>query len=80
MGAATFQKRFSTRSNMATAAQPKHRSATPDSKRQSGQGLVEYAFILVLVSLVVIVALVSSGRQVVLLYSNITGTLHSAGI
>ena len=65
---------------MATASQVKDPSAAPAVKRQSGQGLVEYAFILILVSLVVIVALVSSGRQVILLYSNITGTLRSAGI
>jgi Flp pilus assembly pilin Flp len=42
--------------------------------------MVEYAFILILVSLVVLVALVSSGRQVISLYSNITGTLRSAGL
>ena len=50
------------------------------SKHQRGQAMVEYAFILVLVSLVVLMALVSSGRQVIALYSNITGTLHSAGL
>jgi len=42
--------------------------------------MVEYAFILILVALVVLVALVSSGRQVTNLYSTITATLHSAGL
>lgn len=65
---------------MATAAQHTGRSAANNLERQSGQGMVEYAFILILVSLVVLVALISSGRQVISLYSNITGTLHSAGI
>ena len=47
---------------------------------ESGQGMVEYAFILVLVALVVLIMLVSTGRQVINLFSNVTTTLHSAGL
>ena len=47
---------------------------------QRGQGTVEYAFILVLVALVVLVMLISTGHQVVNLFSDITSTLHSAGM
>jgi Flp pilus assembly pilin Flp len=46
----------------------------PDSK-QSGQGLVEYALILALVVLVVIVALLATGGQVRNLYSDIITTM-----
>ena len=46
----------------------------PGSK-QSGQGLVEYALILALVVLVVIVALVATGGQVQNLYSDIITTM-----
>ena len=38
---------------------------------QRGQGLVEYAFILALVVLVVVIALISTGGQVINLYSDI---------
>ena len=51
-----------------------------NSKYQRGQGMVEYAFILVLVSIVVVVVLISSGRQVTNLFSDITGTMRSAGL
>ena len=44
---------------------------------QSGQGMVEYAFILVLIALVVIVMLITTGGQVRNLYSDITYTLHN---
>ena len=44
--------------------------------RQSGQGMVEYALILVLVALIVIVALIATGSQVMNLYSDIIGTMH----
>lgn len=47
------------------------------SSRQRGQGLVEYAFILVLIALVVIVMLVSTGGQVKRLFSDITYTLNN---
>jgi Flp pilus assembly pilin Flp len=39
--------------------------------------MVEYAFILVLIALVVIVMLVTTGGQVRNLYSDITYTLHN---
>jgi len=41
------------------------------SPGQSGQGLVEYAFILALVVLVVVIALIATGGQVINLYSDI---------
>jgi pilus assembly protein Flp/PilA len=44
--------------------------------RQSGQGMVEYALILALVALIVIVALIATGSQVMNLYSDIIGTMH----
>jgi Flp pilus assembly pilin Flp len=40
-----------------------------------GQALVEYALILALIVLVVIIALLLTGRQVTNLYSNITATM-----
>ena len=45
--------------------------------RQEGQGMVEYAFILVLIALVVIVMLMTTGGQVRNLFSDITYTLHN---
>ena len=42
---------------------------------QRGQGIVEFALILALVALVVIVALLLTGSQVTNLYSNITATM-----
>ena len=42
---------------------------------QSAQGMVEFALILALVALVVIVALLLTGAQVMNLYSNITATM-----
>ncbi len=47
---------------------------------QRGQGLVEYAFILGLVAVVVVATLVSTGHAVLSLFSNITSTLHQAGL
>jgi Flp pilus assembly pilin Flp len=44
---------------------------------ESGQGMVEYAFILVLISLVVIVMLITTGGQVRNLFSDITYTLNN---
>ena len=43
--------------------------------RQSGQGMVEYALILALVALIVIVALIATGGQLVNTFSNISATL-----
>jgi Flp pilus assembly pilin Flp len=42
---------------------------------QLGQGMVEFALILALIALVVIVALLLTGTQVTNLYSNITATM-----
>lgn len=42
--------------------------------------MVEYAFILVLVSLVVIAMLITTGSQVRNLYSDVTSTLRQAGL
>jgi pilus assembly protein Flp/PilA len=44
-------------------------------KRQSGQGMVEYALILALVALIVIVALIATGGQMLNVYSNIVQTM-----
>ena len=49
-------------------------------RKQSGQGLVEYALILVLVAVVVIVVLIATGGQSFNLYSDITNTMRTAGI
>ena len=43
--------------------------------RQAGQGMVEYALILVLVSIVVIVILLTMGRQIRNVFSNVVGAL-----
>ena len=47
---------------------------------QRGQGMVEYAFILTMVALVVLAMLLSTGKMVINLFSNITATLHQAGL
>ena len=54
-----------------TRALPLHRRV------ESGQGMVEYAFILVLISLVVIVMLITTGGQIRNLFSDITYTLNN---
>jgi Flp pilus assembly pilin Flp len=48
---------------------------------QAGQGMVEFALILALVALIVIVALLATGGQVINLYSDIVKTmcLYHAG-
>ncbi|HEV8596322.1 MAG TPA: hypothetical protein VGR23_01270 [Candidatus Dormibacteraeota bacterium] len=48
---------------------------TASASPQRGQGMVEFALILALVVLVVIVALLVTGGQVMNLYSNITATM-----
>ncbi|HKW60580.1 MAG TPA: pilus assembly protein [Candidatus Dormibacteraeota bacterium] len=48
---------------------------TEPHSRQRAQGMVEFALILALVALVVIVALLLTGAQVTNLYSNITATM-----
>jgi Flp pilus assembly pilin Flp len=42
---------------------------------QSAQGMVEYALILALIALVVIIALITTGGQLMNVYSNITATM-----
>ena len=42
---------------------------------QKGQGMVEYALILALIALIVIIALIATGGQIFNLYSNITATM-----
>jgi Flp pilus assembly pilin Flp len=42
--------------------------------------MVEYAFILVLVALVVITVLVTAGSQLTNMYNDVTYTLHQAGM
>ena len=42
---------------------------------QSGQGMVEYALILVLVSIVVIVILLTMGNQIQNVFSNVVAAL-----
>ena len=42
---------------------------------QAGQGMVEYALILVLVALIVIIALIATGGQLRNLFSNIIATM-----
>jgi pilus assembly protein Flp/PilA len=41
-------------------------------RKEHGQGMIEYAFILVLVALVVLVSVVALGKQTSNLYSNIS--------
>jgi len=58
------------------AAEPKEVSPTQVNK-QSGQGMVEYALILVLVSIVVIVILLTMGGQISNVFSNIVAALNA---
>jgi pilus assembly protein Flp/PilA len=44
---------------------------------QSGQGMVEYALILVLVSIVVIVILLTMGGQIANVFSNVVTALNA---
>ena len=45
------------------------------SYKQNGQGMVEDALILALIALIVIIALIATGGQLVNVYSNISATL-----
>jgi pilus assembly protein Flp/PilA len=45
------------------------------ASRKDGQGMVEYALILVLVSIVVIVVLLTVGRAIRNVFSNVVGAL-----
>ena len=48
------------------------------SVRQEGQGMVEYALILVLVSIVVIVILLTMGKQIENVFSNVVVALSGS--
>ena len=48
------------------------------SEDEQGQGMVEYAFILALVALVVLLAVTVLGKQVNNTFSNISSSLNSA--
>ena len=45
------------------------------ARKQQGQGMVEYALILVLVSIVVIVILLTMGNQIANVFSNVVAAL-----
>jgi pilus assembly protein Flp/PilA len=45
------------------------------TRQQHGQGMVEYALILVLVSIVVIVILLTMGNQIANVFSNVVAAL-----
>jgi len=64
--------RFQREVNLAISLYWKFRGVT---FRQSGQGMVEYALILVLVSIVVIVILLVMGKQIRNVYSNVVSAL-----
>jgi pilus assembly protein Flp/PilA len=51
------------------------RRQTIESRDQTGQGMVEYALILVLVSIVVIVILITMGNQIANVFSNVVAAL-----
>jgi Flp pilus assembly pilin Flp len=59
---------------MLTAADPVDVDDETLTRRddERGQGMVEYAFILVLVAMVVLVLVIALGKQTVNLYSNIS--------
>ena len=47
--------------------------------KEEGQGLVEYALIIVLVAIVVIIALTALGQEITGVFDSISGTLSSGG-
>lgn len=47
------------------------------AKREKGQGMVEYALILVLVSIVVIILLLTMGNQIKNVFSNVVSALSA---
>ena len=51
------------------------RFLSPD-RREDGQGMVEYALILVLIAVVVIIVLSTVGRQVKNVFSNVSNGLN----
>ncbi len=61
----------------AFAADPNSEITLRLFRRQAGQGMVEYSLILVLVSIVVIVMLLTMGRTVKNVFSNVSRALGS---
>jgi pilus assembly protein Flp/PilA len=60
---------------MAVAATADVEEIIPERDGERGQGMVEYAFILVLIAMVVLVSLMVLGKQTANLYSNISSGL-----
>jgi pilus assembly protein Flp/PilA len=54
----------------------KPRALKRHRQRESGQGLVEYALILIMVSIVAILILISMGAQLNNMFSDVVGVLH----
>jgi Flp pilus assembly pilin Flp len=75
--AGTNQKPQNTIPHMPRTTRNKNELSRPSRFREGGQGMVEYAFILVLISLVVVVMLMTTGSQIRNMYSDITYTLHN---
>jgi Flp pilus assembly pilin Flp len=50
-------------------------AVNPSTNLQSAQGMVEYALIMALIALIVIIALIATGTQLINVYSNITATM-----
>jgi len=50
-----------------------------EGKREKGQTLIEYALLVVLIAIVVIVALTALGPQISQVFSNISTSLPAAG-
>jgi pilus assembly protein Flp/PilA len=50
------------------------------SRQEKGQGLIEYALIILLVSIVVIIVLRLLGTQIQDVFTSITSTLNNAGL
>jgi pilus assembly protein Flp/PilA len=60
------------------ASRPRRKEVrTTKRSLQSGQGMVEYALILVLVSIVVIVILLTMGGQIYNVFSNVVVALNA---
>lgn len=51
-----------------------------EARQEKGQGLIEYALIILLVSIVVIIVLTTLGDQIQAVFTSITTTLGGAGV
>jgi pilus assembly protein Flp/PilA len=58
-------------------AETRETSKVVRRRGERGQGMVEYAFIILLVAIVVLISVVVLGRQTSNLYSNISSGLNS---